>query len=552
MLPSQAGAGNGAAAALARGSGLGRSPVPVPRGANGGGAAAAGPPGGRLERESLYSGSEGDSESAEEEELGGERRGVKRGLAEAAAAAAAAGPAAGAAAAAAAYSGGVGGGGGGAVSGAKPGKKTRGRVKIKMEFIDNKLRRYTTFSKRKTGIMKKAYELSTLTGTQVLLLVASETGHVYTFATRKLQPMITSETGKALIQTCLNSPDSPPRSDPTTDQRMSATGFEETDLTYQVSESDSSGETKDALKPAFTVTNLPGTTSTIQTAPTTSTSMQVTSGPTFPITNYLAPVSASISPNAVTSANGTVLKTTGASAVTSGGLMPIPTGFTLMSGASLSPGTPTIPLTQLQPHSLALSSQQGQVVTGMAGQLQQAQQTVFRFPARAGGQIVSLTGGTMAQQVPVQAIQVHQAPQQTSPSSDSSTDLTQTSSSGTVSLPATIMTSSVPTTVGGHMMYPSPHAVMYAPTSGLADGGLAVLNAFSQAPSAMQVSHGQVQDQGGVPQVFLTAPSGTVQIPVSAVQLHQMAVIGQQSSSGSSLTELQVVNLDTSHSAKSD
>ncbi|XP_072189328.1 serum response factor [Excalfactoria chinensis] len=492
MLPSQAGAGNGAAAALARGAGMGRSPVP--RGANGGGGAAAGPPGARLEREALYSGSEGDSESAEEEELGGERRGLKRGLAEAAAAAAAAAvsvPAAGGAAAATAAFG-SGGAGGGAVSGAKPGKKTRGRVKIKMEFIDNKLRRYTTFSKRKTGIMKKAYELSTLTGTQVLLLVASETGHVYTFATRKLQPMITSETGKALIQTCLNSPDSPPRSDPTTDQRMSATGFEETDLTYQVSESDSSGETKDVLKPTFTVTNLPGTTSTIQTAPTTSSSMQVSSGPSFPITNYLAPVSASISPSAVTSANGTVLKTTGASAVTSGGLMQIPTGFTLMSG------------------------------------------------------------GTMAQQVPVQAIQVHQAPQQTSPSSDSSTDLTQTSPSGTVTLPATIMTSSVPTTVGGHMMYPSPHAVMYAPTSGLADGGLAVLNAFSQAPSAMQVSHSQVQDQGGVPQVFLTAPSGTVQIPVSAVQLHQMAVIGQQSSSGSSLTELQVVNLDTSHNAKGD
>lgn len=91
---------------------------------------------------------------------------------------------------------------------------------------------------------------------------------------------------------------------------------------------------QDALKPAFTVTNLPGTTS-IQTAPTTSTSMQVSSGPSFPITNYLAPVSASISPNAVTSANGTVLKTTGASAVTSGGLMPIPTGFTLMSGQCL-------------------------------------------------------------------------------------------------------------------------------------------------------------------------------------------------------------------------
>uniref|UniRef100_T1IPR1 Serum response factor homolog n=1 Tax=Strigamia maritima TaxID=126957 RepID=T1IPR1_STRMM len=118
------------------------------------------------------------------------------------------------------------------------GKKTKGRVKIKMEFIDNKLRRYTTFSKRKTGIMKKAYELSTLTGTQVMLLVASETGHVYTFATRKLQPMITSEAGKALIQTCLNSPDPPCNQSQQLDQRMSATGFEETDLTYSINDED--------------------------------------------------------------------------------------------------------------------------------------------------------------------------------------------------------------------------------------------------------------------------------------------------------------------------
>ncbi|XP_060610411.2 serum response factor isoform X3 [Anolis sagrei] len=535
MLPSKAGNGS-ASAALPRGPGM-ALPRPPSSSSSSAPHRLRGPGNGtgpRFDRDAVLggagSGSEGDSDSGEDEEPLGDRRGVKRALGEVELGAAAAGGvgqsvAAGqeAPSSAALAAGAPGGGGGysGAASGAKPGKKTRGRVKIKMEFIDNKLRRYTTFSKRKTGIMKKAYELSTLTGTQVLLLVASETGHVYTFATRKLQPMITSETGKALIQTCLNSPDSPPRSDPTTDQRMSATGFEETDLTYQVSESDSSGETKghwseegaggspsqdthttdqnppgsgdqDSLKPAFTVTNLPGTTSTIQTAPTTSTSMQVSSGPSFPITNYLAPVSASVSPNAVTSANGTVLKTTGSSAVASGGLMQIPTGFTLMSG------------------------------------------------------------GAVAQQVPVQAIQVHQAPQQTSPTSDSSTDLTQTSSSGTVTLPATIMTSSVPTTVGGHMMYPSSHAVMYAPTSGLTDGGLAVLNAFSQAPSAMQVSHGQVQDQGGVPQVFLTAPSGTVQIPVSAVQLHQMAVIGQQSSGSSNLTELQVVNLDTSHSSKGD
>lgn len=74
-----------------------------------------------------------------------------------------------------------------------------------------------------------------------MLLVASETGHVYTFATRKLQPMITSEAGKALIQTCLNSPDPPASSGSGAagDQRMSATGFEETELTYNISDEDS-------------------------------------------------------------------------------------------------------------------------------------------------------------------------------------------------------------------------------------------------------------------------------------------------------------------------
>jgi hypothetical protein len=52
--------------------------------------------------------------------------------------------------------------------------------------------------------------LTTLTGTQALLLVASETGHVYTFATPKLQPFVTLPEGKSLIQACLNSPDTLP------------------------------------------------------------------------------------------------------------------------------------------------------------------------------------------------------------------------------------------------------------------------------------------------------------------------------------------------------
>lgn len=100
--------------------------------------------------ELVYSGSDQDSDSGDDEDTagsGGDRRGVKRERSEREVGHQSA-----------ASSGGLSGGHGGVspgVPGAKPGKKTRGRVKIKMEFIDNKLRRYTTFSKRKTGIMKK-------------------------------------------------------------------------------------------------------------------------------------------------------------------------------------------------------------------------------------------------------------------------------------------------------------------------------------------------------------------------------------------------------------
>jgi len=88
-------------------------------------------------------------------------------------------------------------------------KGSRERRKIEIKFIADKSRRHITFSKRKAGIMKKAYELSVLTGTQVLLLVVSETGLVYTFTTPKLQPLVTKSEGKNLIQACLNAPEPP-------------------------------------------------------------------------------------------------------------------------------------------------------------------------------------------------------------------------------------------------------------------------------------------------------------------------------------------------------
>ncbi|GAA6003415.1 uncharacterized protein JCM10292_001576 [Rhodotorula paludigena] len=96
----------------------------------------------------------------------------------------------------------------------------KARRKIEIEYIQKKEKRHITFSKRKAGIMKKAYELATLTGTQVLLLVVSETGIVYTFTTTKFQPLVganpdgTPSDGQRLIQRCLaGDPDEEKNSD---------------------------------------------------------------------------------------------------------------------------------------------------------------------------------------------------------------------------------------------------------------------------------------------------------------------------------------------------
>lgn len=61
-------------------------------------------------------------------------------------------------------------------------------------------------------------------------MVASETGHVYTFATPKLQPLITKAEGKNLIQSCLNSPDVNPtatvNSPPTQQHHINRGGYD--------------------------------------------------------------------------------------------------------------------------------------------------------------------------------------------------------------------------------------------------------------------------------------------------------------------------------------
>ncbi|OON21115.1 SRF-type transcription factor [Opisthorchis viverrini] len=84
-------------------------------------------------------------------------------------------------------------------------KLTKGKQKIPIKFIRERARRHSTFSKRKTGMMKKAVELAELTGAEVLLLIASETNHVYAYATKRLRGIIDLDCGKELIKACLSS-----------------------------------------------------------------------------------------------------------------------------------------------------------------------------------------------------------------------------------------------------------------------------------------------------------------------------------------------------------
>ena len=49
--------------------------------------------------------------------------------------------------------------------------------------------------------------LSAFVHPQVLLLISSERGQIYSFATPKLQPILVNENSKQLIEQCLNAPD---------------------------------------------------------------------------------------------------------------------------------------------------------------------------------------------------------------------------------------------------------------------------------------------------------------------------------------------------------
>ncbi|KAF5194283.1 Mads-box transcription factor [Thalictrum thalictroides] len=56
------------------------------------------------------------------------------------------------------------------------------RGKTQMKRIENATSRQVTFSKRRSGLLKKAYELSVLCDAEVAVMVFSPTGKLYDFS----------------------------------------------------------------------------------------------------------------------------------------------------------------------------------------------------------------------------------------------------------------------------------------------------------------------------------------------------------------------------------
>ena len=64
------------------------------------------------------------------------------------------------------------------------------RRKIQITKIDNPTARQVTFSKRRRGLFKKAFELSTLCDAEIGLMVFSATGKLFEYASSRFQSLL--------------------------------------------------------------------------------------------------------------------------------------------------------------------------------------------------------------------------------------------------------------------------------------------------------------------------------------------------------------------------
>ncbi|KAL6013208.1 hypothetical protein ACLOJK_003700, partial [Asimina triloba] len=64
-------------------------------------------------------------------------------------------------------------------------KQEMGRVKLQIKKIENTTNRQVTFSKRRNGLIKKAYELSILCDIDIALIMFSPSGRLSLFSGKK-------------------------------------------------------------------------------------------------------------------------------------------------------------------------------------------------------------------------------------------------------------------------------------------------------------------------------------------------------------------------------
>ncbi|CAH9095732.1 unnamed protein product [Cuscuta epithymum] len=65
-----------------------------------------------------------------------------------------------------------------------------GRGRVQLKRIENKINRQVTFSKRRTGLLKKAHEISVLCDAQVALIIFSAKGKLFQYATESCMEKI--------------------------------------------------------------------------------------------------------------------------------------------------------------------------------------------------------------------------------------------------------------------------------------------------------------------------------------------------------------------------
>ena len=69
-------------------------------------------------------------------------------------------------------------------------KKIMGRKKINITRINDDRTRQVTFTKRKFGLMKKAYELSVLCGCEIALIIFNNNGRLFQYASSDMDKVL--------------------------------------------------------------------------------------------------------------------------------------------------------------------------------------------------------------------------------------------------------------------------------------------------------------------------------------------------------------------------